>query len=154
MAIHIEKDGWKVSADTVQELETAIGVVQRALQVRSDPPKRPRGRPPGRTTDEDAIAKERAERMNGIALPFLRAIASADHGIDASGIVAALKLKSRLSLGSVAQTTNRLVQEMGFRQSDVYCWKKQRGGEKIWLPRARIREFIETAESRWEGTIK
>ncbi len=146
MAIHIEKDGWKVSADTVAELEAGISVVQRALQGNAAPEKRRRGRPPGRTTDGDKIAQQRAERRKQVALPFLRAMASTSTGITASGLVAALQLKNEQAIGSVAQTTNRLVKALGFAQSEVYQWRKKPGHEKTWFPRPRIQDCIKAVE--------
>jgi len=146
MAIQIEKDGWKVSADTVGELETAIGVLQRALQGEPGHLKRPRGRPPGRTANGEDSEKGKLDRRRQIALPFLRAIAGANTGLPASGIVAALQLQSKRAIGSVAQTTNRLLKDAGFEPSRAYYRKKKPGQEKTWFPKPSIHEIISALE--------
>jgi hypothetical protein len=146
MAIHIEKDGWRVSADTIAELEAGVAAVQRVLQGSILPERRPRGRPPGRTPNGDKVAKERTEQRKRVVLPFLQFVANNPGGVTAKDLVATLHLKSDRAIGSVGQTTNRLLKELHFSVGEVYISRKNPGHEKTWVPRARIQDCIKAVE--------
>ena len=144
MAIRVEKDGWTVSADTLEELEIGIMAVQRALQA---PPKRGRGRPPGKTENGHATDKHKQEQKRKITLAFLRTINGAEKGVTADDLVAARKLKHKRALGSPVGIVNRTLESLEFEPTTVFIAEKKFGEPRRWYPRGRIRDAIEAVEN-------
>ena len=150
MAVQVEKDGWKVSGDTLEELEIGIAAVQRALVGSLSPAKRGPGRPPGKTQDGKAAAMRNFAEHKEATLAILRTISGARTGVTADDLVSALKLKHARALGSPMGLANRILEGLQFKPTTVYVAKKEYNEPKRYYPKARIEEAIEAVENMEE----
>ncbi|MFH1919834.1 MAG: hypothetical protein ABIP48_08125 [Planctomycetota bacterium] len=149
MAVQIEKDGWKVSGSTLEELELGIAAVQRALgQTDGLPPRKP-GRPPGRTSAKKAAQRKKLTDWKKVALTVLRTINGTVDGVDAGDLAESLNLKSRRSVGSPLVLTNKTLRKCQFEPASVYV-KAVKGGNARWYPKQRIQEAIKAIENMKE----
>jgi len=155
MTIRIEKDGWIVSGDTPDELQTAVAIIQRtlaqrqtAIAIAAAAPKR-RGRPPkldSESTEKQEIDRE--ERMFNATLRFLSAIADSDDSRVASPqLQQMLGLKQPRAVGAFARIANQCLDKIALKKEDVYTSFKV-GTERIWKGKSRIREAVSEIRSR------
>jgi len=142
VAIHIKKDGWEVSADTLEELKLGIQAVKEALQESPLLPRRP-GRPPKQEPKNAALVA--GDRLK-TALTFLSAVNGRSEGIPASELSVALGLKTKREIGTPAGLLNRMLKELGFQKDSVYIRTKKVNQEKKWYPRSKITEAIAAIE--------
>ena len=145
MSIVIERDGWKISGDSVSDLTMGIAAVQQALQSAPLREVRPRGRPKSASNNGGADNAKK-ERRKGMVISFLRAIAGVTNGITATQLAEAVKLQDKRAIGAYAKVANRIIAECGFKTESVYLWKKKAGKEKTWFPKPQIEEAIKAVE--------
>jgi len=146
MAIHVEKDGWKVTGDSLEELELGIAAVQRALERDAQRVTRGPGRPRGRTKNGRAAANRKFQETKKTILAFLRTINGATEGATAEDLVTALKLKHKRALGSPAGVVNRTLESLRFEPTTVYVAEKKFNQPRRWYPRPRIEDAIEAID--------
>jgi len=147
MSVQIKKDGWEISGDSLEDLETGIAAVQRVLSGGSVAGKRRPGRPPNKSAKGDEVALQRLESRKKKTLAYLKAIQGSPEGITASNLVTTTGIKNKSAIGSAAIQVNRTLDEAGFKHSVVYYWEKKAGHEKTWFPKPRIEEALKAIES-------
>ena len=143
MTTRIEKDGWVVQGETIDELELGIEAVQRAL-TRAVKNGRGPGRPPGPTKNGAAKLNAEIQERKDRAIAFLKVIRDAGpEGIRSADLTEALSLGHGREIGGVLHLVNRILesQEIGphqvYRSEQVYS-----NTPKTWFPGNQIENAI------------
>ena len=146
MSIVIERDGWKISGNTISDLAMGVAAVQQALQSTEPTGGRAGGRTPKAPQNGGMTDTANKERRKTKVIPFLRAIANAPGGITATKLVETAKMGGKVMIGAHAKIVNKMLIDCGFKTDAVYVWKKKAGEEKTWFPKSQIEEAIKAVE--------
>lgn len=149
MSVRIEKDGWIVTGDTLDELELGIEAVQRALsKTRGNglytAEKRGPGRP--RTRGVDALASERQRNSRARAIQFMRAILDAGNvGVAADVIAEKTGAKSKKGIGIVVSAANRVLADLPVKAASAYRSERNTDGRR-WFPGPKLAHVLAQLE--------
>ncbi len=159
MTVRIEKDGWSIAGDSLEDLAIGIKAVQLALngaptkppvstpQVVSRPRILPTRRrhvvvpPPPETTD--------AHRLS-IASKILRAMRDNEPETTTGPLMEAVGTDSGKQFGGMAAATNRVIESVGYKVDDVYTARRL-GKKRFWRAGRLIDECINTLDAAIAG---
>lgn len=145
MAIHIEKDGIKITVDTGDELKQALSALKAEPEGR-------RGRPAGSGKSGKSVEPkgkpEKLLRMIKGALKFLAAMQNSETGrATAKDIMHALGISEPRAIGTWSGITNRCLQQAGVDRKSVYRVDNT-GDVKVWVGQSKLEDALKKMNKR------
>jgi len=119
MTISIEKDGWKITAGSLKDLQLVIQAIEGTAK--PDTAERPRGPGRPRKIDKAQVEREKLTERKRLAMTVLKALQAAGaNGVSAENLNKTLGLKHPKSLGSKMGIVNKMISEAGLHPDEVY----------------------------------